>query len=116
MFTGWGTAVTMPGYAPITLTNNVFRGNGAGFVGTSTGGGTATGNEFLDNAGVGLSVSQGTWTIGSNTALRNGGLGIDAEAGPPPSSGPGFGLNDLGGDVARANQPPQCVGVVCTRH
>ncbi len=116
VFTGWGTAVTMPGYAPITLTDNVFRGNGAGFVGTNTGGGTATDNQFLDNAGVGLSVSQGPWTIGSNTALRNGGWGIDAEAGPPPSYGPAFGLTDLGGDVARANQPPQCIGVVCTSH
>ena len=103
----------MPGYSHITLTDNVFRGNGAGFVGTNTGGGTATGNKFLDNAGVGLSVSQGTWTIGSNTALRNGGLGIDAEAGPPPTYGPAFSVTDLGDNVARHNAPPQCIGVVC---
>ncbi len=48
------------------------------------------------------------WQVGSNVAMRNGGLGIDAEASP------GFTVTDDGGNVARHNQPPQCVGVVCT--
>ncbi len=65
-------------------------------------------NRFVDNTGTGLLLTSGTWHVGSNTALRNGGLGIDAE-------GTGLTVTDDGNNVARQNQPPQCVGVVCQR-
>ena len=68
--------------------------------------GTVSGNRFVDNTGPGLVLANGTWHIGSNVALRNGGLGIDAE-------GPALTVIDDGGNVARHNQPPQCIGVVC---
>ena len=117
VFTGWGTAVELTtDSAGALLTNNTFRDNGTGVAGCTVWacGATVTGNRFLDNAGTGLSTRGGVWTIGSNTALRNGGLGIDAEAGPPPPYGPAFSVTDLGGNVARHNQAPQCIGVVCT--
>ena len=59
------------------------------------------------SAATGLLTTFGIWTIGSNTALSNGGLGIDAQ-------GSALTVIDDGGNVARHNLPPQCVGVVCT--
>jgi len=108
-FTGWDLAIALGG-DPSTITSNVFRRNGAGVI-CATGqcagvSGTVSGNWFIDNRGAGLSLSDGTWHVGSNRAERNGGLGIDAE-------GPDLTVIDDGGNIARRNQPPQCVGVVC---
>ena len=64
-------------------------------------------NRFVDNTGTGLLLTIGTWHVGSNLALNNGGLGIDAE-------GTQLTVVDDGGNIARNNQPPQCVGVICT--
>ncbi len=111
VFTGWDTAVMVDLGPGSLITDNTFRDNGTGVTGCTqtscTPGATVTGNRFVDNAGTGLLATYGTWTIGSNTALRNGGLGIDAE-------GPELTVIDLGGNIARHNQPPQCIGVVCT--
>ena len=65
------------------------------------------GEPIRGNTAPALLATSRTWTIGSNTALRNGGLGIDAE-------GPGLTVIDQGGNIARHNQPPQCIGLVCT--
>jgi hypothetical protein len=115
-FTGWYTAVIVADDSNPSsmITGDVFRHNVNGILGCPGSGpfcegGTVIGNQFLDNSGIGLSVSKGTWRIGSNTALRNGGLGIDAQ-------GTNLTVIDEGGDVARHNQPPQCVGVVCSSH
>ena len=116
LFTGWDTAVVWRyDGRNITVSGNTFRGNGTGFLNTGPScawcvDGTITRNRFLDNSGSGLVLGSGTWNVGSNLALRNGGLGIDAE---PSGSNP-LTVLDLGGDVARGNQPPQCIGVVCT--
>ena len=40
--------------------------------------------------------------------MKNDGLGISA-------TGPLLEVSDEGGNVARGNAEPQCVGVVCTR-
>jgi hypothetical protein len=111
-FSGWGDAVVGAGApSPVLITGNTFDHNVNGVIGCTNPngctGGTVTGNRFVDNTGTGLLLSAGTWTIGSNTALRNGGLGIDAE-------GATLTVTDLGGNTARHNQPPQCIGVVCT--
>ena len=66
-----------------------------------------SGNRFIGNTGTGLVLANGSWHVGSNTALRNGGLGIDAE-------GPQVTVIDDGGNIAQHNQPPQCIGVLCT--
>ena len=97
----------------MSITGNTFVHNTNGVVGCTNpngcAGGTVTGNRFVDNSGTGLLLSGGTWTIGSNIALRNGGLGIDAE-------GTQLTVIDDGGNIARQNETPQCIGVVCTRH
>jgi len=112
-FTGWDTAIAVDAvpssrFSPATITGNTFRGNRVGVAGAS-GYGTVSANAFLDNTGAGLVLRGGIWTVGSNLALRNGGLGIDAQ-------GPTLTLTDDGGNVARRNQPPQCIGVVCSAH
>ena len=107
VFTGWGTALVVG--VPAIITGNTFRQNGTGVAATTVfGSGTVSDNRFVDNTGTGLLLTSGTWHVGSNTALRNGGLGIDAE-------GTGLTVTDDGNNVARQNQPPQCVGVVCQR-
>jgi hypothetical protein len=111
-FTGWDTGVSVDGipqgrFAPATITGNAFRRNRVGV--SADGYGTVSANSFLDNTGTGLLVLGGFWHVGSNSALRNGGLGIDAQ-------GPWLNLIDDGGNIARRNLPPQCIGVVCTPH
>jgi hypothetical protein len=111
-FTGWGNAVTVGTFTQVSITGNTFRHNVNGIVGCGSvwcEGGTITSNWFLDNSGTGLTLVAGTWHVASNTALRNGGLGIDAQ-------GAGLTVIDDGGNIARHNQSPQCIGVVCTRH
>ncbi|MGZ4694165.1 MAG: hypothetical protein ACXWA3_11110 [Acidimicrobiales bacterium] len=110
VFTGWDIAVSL-GPGPATITGNTFRQNGTGVASctTSNCGGTISGNSFVANLGDGLLLTSGTWHVGSNVAVRNGGLGIDAQ-------GPGLTVIDDGGNLARRNQPPQCVGVVCAVH
>jgi hypothetical protein len=108
VFTGWDTAISV-GNVSATLSDNTFRRNGTGVVACPFPGcdGTVSGNSFVDNSGAGLVLTAGSWHVGSNVALRNGGLGIDAE-------GPQLTVIDDGGNVARRNLPPQCIGVVCT--
>jgi hypothetical protein len=116
VFTGWDTAVAINPYFTVTVTGNTFVHNVTGVASCAgptycnLGGGTITGNRFVDNSGTGLLLNAGTWTVGSNIALRNGGLGIDAE----PVGSDTLTITDLGGDIAQHNQPPQCIGVVCT--
>jgi hypothetical protein len=110
LFSGWDTAVALDGADAALITGNTFRDNGSGVAVCASkdcgGAGTISDNRFVDNTGTGLLLSAGTWHLGSNVALRNGGLGIDAE---------GSTVIDDGGNVARHNQPPQCIGVVCAR-
>ena len=110
-FTGWSTAVTLSFGSGMVISGNTFRDNGTGIAPCTylwcNASGSVTDNRFLDNTGTGVLLTNGTWHIGSNTFLRNGGLGIDAE-------GTNLTLIDDGGNIARHNQPPQCVGVVCT--
>lgn len=111
VFKGWDTALEL-GQGEFTVTGNTFRDNATGVDVACVRGcfkGTVSGNSFLANSGPGLVIRGGTWHVGSNTARRNGGLGIDA-------SGPGLSVIDDGGNVARRNLPPQCVGVVCAQH
>lgn len=122
VFSGWTTAVQIGAADRLVISGNTFRHNGTGVLcagceaGSTTGPpspsvATVTSNRFIDNTGDGLQIAatqRSNWGIGSNVALRNGGLGIDAPAGL------GFTITDLGGNVARHNQPPQCIGVVCT--
>ena len=107
VFTGWNTAVVVDDQA--TITGSTFRDNATGVACTARycEGGTVTGNRFVANSGTGLLLTTGLWHVGSNEVLRNGGLGIDAE-------GPTLTVVDDGGNVARRNLAPQCVGVVCT--
>jgi len=109
-FTGWDTAVAVAAWGDVTVTGNTFHHNGTA-ISCTTGPcrGTISGNTIRDNRGTGVLLTTGTWHVGSNTAVRNGGLAILAE-------GPGLTVVDDGGNVARRNQPPQCVGVVCTPH
>ena len=111
VFTDWDTAVQIAGANDANITGNTFRHNGTGVACTERSciGGTVSGNRFIANTGTGLLLTTGTWHVGSNIALRNGGLGIDAE-------GTQLTVIDDGGNIARRNQPPQCIGVVCTRH
>ena len=111
-FSGWDAAVQVEqGGDQLSITGNTFQGNGTGVsscpADCTGSGGTISDNGFLDNTGTGLTLNVGTWHVGSNIALRNGGLGIDAE-------GTGLTVFDDGGNVAAHNQPPQCVGVVCS--
>ncbi len=115
VFTGWGTAIEVYGPGAV-VTDNTFRDNGTGLDQDESIDGSctapfcvsnATGNRFVDNSGPGLSVTEGFWRIGENVAMHNGGLGIDAE-------GPQVTVIDDGGNIARHNAPPQCIGVVCT--
>jgi hypothetical protein len=107
--TGWGTAVLV-GYGSAVITGSTLRQNGTAITCvTGPCSGTIIDNSIRDNLGTGIELATGTWHIGSNTAVRNGGLGIHAE-------GPGLTVIDEGGNVARRNQPPQCIGVVCTPH
>ena len=114
-FTGWAVAVVVRGPSSFSITDNTFRHNINGVVGcTGLGceGGPRDRQPVRGQLGTGLSMGAGTWTIGSNTFLRNGGLGIDAV-----ESQPGYlHITDAGGNVARGNLAPQCVGVVCTTH
>ena len=109
-FSGWSTAVTLNSGSGIEISGNTFRDNGTGVASCCSNGcttnGSVTDNRFLHNSGAGLQLTVGTWHVGSNVALRNGGLGIDAE-------GPNVTVIDDGGNIARQNQPPQCIGVVC---
>ncbi len=111
-FSGWDTAVEIANAYEFSITGNSFRHNGTG-VATCTGArqcwvmGTISDNRFIDNRGTGLLVTVGNVHIGSNIAVGNGGLGIDAEGSP-------LTVIDDGGNIARHNQPPQCVGVICT--
>ena len=117
-FTGWDTAVRIDTVNGLTMTGNTFRGNATPVTTCDGFGcavfGTISSNRFLDDTGTGLSlITVGQVHIGSNVAVRNGGLGIDVAW-----SGLGRGLTvfDDGSNVARHNQAPQCVGVVCARH
>ena len=62
-----------------------------------------------------MNVLRWTETVADNTFRRNGGDGLTANgtqygAGPAPSL-------TVTGNVARANgTPPDCIGVVCTKH
>ncbi len=107
-FIGWDTAITLAD-GSATITGNTFRHNGTGVASCTTSfcGGTISGNAFLANDGAGLVLTSGTWHVGSNLAARNGGLGIDAQ-------GSTLTVIDDGGNVARRNLSPQCVGVACT--
>ena len=117
-FTGWDTAVRIDTVDGLTMTGNTFRDNTTP-VTTCDGlgcdvDGTISSNRFVDNTGTGLSlITVGQVHVGSNVALRNGGLGIDVAW-----SGLGTGLTviDDGGNVARHNQAPQCIGVICASH
>jgi hypothetical protein len=109
-FTGWDVGLIVnPG--PATITGNTFAHNGTGLTActTSNCSGTVSGNSFYGNLGPGLVLRSGTWHVGSNVAARNGGLGIDAQ-------NPALTVIDDGGNVARRNLPPQCVGVACAAH
>ncbi len=112
-FSGWDTALEIDeALDGLSITGNSFRHNGTG-VATCIGRrqcfdmGTISDNRFIDNRGTGLLVTVGNIHIGSNIAVGNGGLGIDAEGSP-------LTVIDDGGNIARHNQPPQCIGVVCT--
>ena len=112
-FTGWSTGVVIRSSRRVVLTGNTFRQDGVGVEVTDCSGscsssGTISDNRFVHNTGTGVLLPTGTWDVGSNTFLRNGGLGIDAE-------GPDLAVIDDGGNVARRNLSPQCIGVVCTR-
>ena len=97
-------------------------------------------NTFIENTGAGMVLARPesglALTVADNTFRRNGGDGLTANgtqygAGPAPSltvtgnvavGNGGHGLDvsnvvDGGGNVARANgTPPDCIGVVCTKH
>ncbi len=109
-FTGWDVGLVVnPG--PATITGNTFLNNGTGLTACTTSdcSGTVSGNSFYGNQGPGLVLRSGTWHVGSNVAARNGGLGIDAQ-------NPALTVIDDGGNVARRNLAPQCVGVACAAH
>jgi hypothetical protein len=115
VFTGWDIAVQVTEFSTPDsfISGNTFRHNRIGVMSCTTGsscpdsGFPVSANRFVGNTGTGLVLTEGTWHVGSNTFLHNGGLGIDAE-------GSQLTVIDDGNNIARHNQPPQCIGVVCT--
>lgn len=112
-FTGWDVGVSLSPYARgITVTDNRLDHDGVGITAATCApqdepsSGSITGNTVSHNTGDGISLGCGTWTVGGNRMVANAGLGFEADATAV--------ITDAGGNVAKQNAEPQCVGLVCS--
>jgi len=62
-------------------------------------------NTLRSNTGDAIVLGCGQWAVGGNRMFSNGGSGINATGLVQ--------VTDEGGNIARGNAEPQCVGVVC---
>jgi len=115
-FSGWYDAVLIGAYFERTeITGNRFEHNVTGIRASASpgptpdcsigGDGVIRNNTLVHNSGDAIALC-GQWAVGGNRVLSNGGLGIKAA---------GAQITDEGGNIARGNAEPQCVGVICTR-
>jgi len=115
-FSGWDDAVLIGAYFERTeITGNRFEHNVTGIRASASPGptpdcsigsdGVIRNNTLVHNSGDAVALC-GQWAVGGNRVLSNGGLGINAA---------GAQITDEGGNIARGNAEPQCVGVICTR-
>ena len=113
-FSGWDEAVVIGVYFErAEITGNRFEHNVTGIHASASPGptpdcsagddGVIRNNTLVHNSGDAV-VLCGQWAVGGNRLLSNGGVGIAAA---------GAQITDEGGNIARGNADPQCVGVVC---
>jgi len=104
-FSGWDNAIQIASSSSrVDITNNRFDHNVTGIL-TQCSSGAIRSNTLRSNTGDAIVLGCGQWAVGGNRMFSNGGSGINATGLVQ--------VTDEGGNIARGNAEPQCVGVVC---